>query len=212
MHKVIWFFFVLLFWYSYSFSQPVGYVVGDDFFREYGMPFNWDKIESSSYLKPKSSEYPKDYYNVMKIDDGNEDTVWVEGVKGPGIGEWIKMWHINWTREKKYCVVNAVWIKNGYMKNKELYYANNRVKKLRIEFSEGEQKVVELKDGVLDYQKIKLGEIKTKWIKVVIIDVYKGSKYDDTCISELEFWCYTKDWYDWVRNEPLPEGVGNYPE
>ncbi len=182
------------------------HIVGDDLYKIYGEEFNWDEIKASSFLVPDNKKYSKDYYDVSQINDGNEDTAWVEGVKGSGIGEWVKMIHVDWIRKKKYCMVNSVWIKNGYMKNRELYYANNRVKKIRIEFSEGEKKEIELKDGVFDYQIFKLGEIKTKWVKVVILDAYKGKKHDDTCISELQFWCYDKDWYKW-GGKPIPKDI-----
>jgi hypothetical protein len=33
--------------------------------------------------------------------------------------------------------------------------------------------------------------VRTTYVRLVIDDVYPGSKYDDTCISEIEVWATT---------------------
>jgi len=54
-------------------------------------------------------------------------------------------------------------------------------------FSDGVKINLDLKD-TMDLQKIKIEPHVTKSIKFTIKDVYKGSKYEDTCISELKLW------------------------
>jgi hypothetical protein len=64
---------------------------------------------------------------------------------------------------------------NGYAQNMDLYMNNNRAKKL-IWPSE-----IELADGMLDYQfaKIPHGQ------EFKVSEIYKGNKYNDTCIAEI---------------------------
>ncbi|NMB64112.1 MAG: hypothetical protein GYA16_04495 [Spirochaetes bacterium] len=138
--------------------------------------------EASSYLPP----YKDIKYEPFYARDNKLTTAWCEGVKGDGIGEWIQFTLSAWESYGEIINVYRILIVNGFAASKELYYANNRVKKLQIEFSEGQKKILELKDGVLDYQ-VFVVHTKTKWVRMRILEVYKGKKYDDTCISEVDF-------------------------
>ena len=128
-----------------------------------------------------SSELPS--HPAKYIQDKKLYTVWSENVSGNGKGEWIKF-----VSPEDECFIELE-IVNGYAKNKALYQANNRVKKLRIEFDEGQVIERELKDNELGYQKIEFGDmIVSRWVKVTILDTYQGTKYDDTCVSEVRFY------------------------
>ena len=64
---------------------------------------------------------------------------------------------------------------------------NNRVKKLKIIFSDERYQIADLKD-VNNFQRILIDrDSPTKFIKLEILEVYKGSKFNDTCISEIDF-------------------------
>ncbi len=151
---------------------------------EEGKTLEIQEWAASSFLT--ESGKPADEYGPFKAIDYKYNTAWCEGGKGPGIGEWIKFDFSEWYSYSRLSNVYRILIINGLAANKDLYFANNRVKKLEVEFSEGEKRIIELKDGVLDYQKF-IFHIKAKWIKLKILDVYKGSKFDDTCISEVDF-------------------------
>lgn len=101
---------------------------------------------------------------------------------------------------------------NGYAKNESLFKKNNRVKKIKIEVYEVKEKSsavdhvsvlswteeFTLKD-TMSPQTVRMLE-KPSWIydgmsdnynmwlfaKITILDVYKGTAYDDTCISEIK--------------------------
>ncbi len=138
--------------------------------------------EASSYLPDQG----KTRYRSFNARDLRCDTAWCEGVKGPGIGEWIQFNFAEWNSYSKLINTYRILIINGLAANKDIYFANNRVKKLEVEFSEGEKRIIELKDGILDFQNFTF-HIKAKWVKLKILEVYKGSKFDDTCISEVAF-------------------------
>jgi len=143
------------------------------------------KIESSKFLKDKTNND----YRSDKSYDGKNDTAWCVG--NNGVGEWIKFYFRPgpaYIREvlKGKRNVHKINIMNGFAANKKLYYENNRIKKMKVEFDEGERRIIEFKDGVFDYQSFKFN-IRSKWVKLTILEIYKGTKYNDTCISELDF-------------------------
>ena len=154
-----------------------------------------------------SSELGKKY-STVNARDSKYRTCWAEGKPGSGIGEWILFYQ--YELHLQFSLYNGLWA------SKELYYANNRIKKAEVTvykirgnkdktFDEPYifcKKVVTLQDKIwptnflLEYSMInrKLGvnrfnKFKHKFsytfVVIKILDVYRGTKYDDTCISEL---------------------------
>ena len=137
------------------------------------------KVEASSYLTENLSSGEYSHKPEYVLDD-NLDTAWVEGVKGSGVNEWILLKFDN------EIPLEMIYIINGYAKSQSLYKKNNRVKEIRVEFSDGSYSDLTLDDDTMDYQIFNFKEsINTSYIKFTMLDVYKGSKYDDTCISEI---------------------------
>ena len=127
-------------------------------------------------------------YSPYNLIDRKSNTIWAEGAEGPGIEQFIR---IDFNKDK---VVKKLYIINGSAKSERLYYANNRVRVLRLDFGDGEIKDFELQDGVMGEQEIDLGKgIKTPYVGMTIYDVYYGNKYDDTCISEIRAVGYDAD-------------------
>jgi tetratricopeptide (TPR) repeat protein len=157
------------------------------------------QVKYLNVLRASSSEIEGSrVYSVVDLVDENTNTAWVEGKEGSGIGEWVEIifgdtFTGDFNNNSGYIFtegreINEIKIINGYAKNKTIYYANNRVKKLKISFDDGTSFKAELDDGIFEPQIIQLPETKkVNDIKLTILDVYKGSKYDDTCISELDF-------------------------
>lgn len=145
---------------------------------ESGSPeyIDFDSITSSSTLKASSNNS----YEPSLVTDWKRDTAWVEGKEDDGIGEWIKL-------EKNSPVkISGIEITNGYTKSEKVYKANNRVKTIKIEFSNGESITKGLNDEFGANNLIEFDNaIETNYIKLTILEVYKGSKYTDTCISEI---------------------------
>jgi hypothetical protein len=113
--------------------------------------------------------------------DGNHATAWAEGADGAGIGEWIKF---GFDTPKK---IKAIKILAGYAKTETVYFNNNRVKQMIVIFSDGEAQIVNLTDSK-DFQRILIDRDRpTQFVKLEIRDVYRGRKFDDTCISEIDF-------------------------
>lgn len=103
---------------------------------------------------------------------------WVEGVKGHGINEYIKL--------KTQGPFSKLKIINGYVDftRRDLYMKNSRVKTFLVkDLDNNIEFEVSLKDEVY-IQDIKLEKPTTNVI-LYIKDVYKGDKWADTCVTSL---------------------------
>ena len=134
----------------------------------------------SSYL-PTSGVNRSDY-GPASLFDGSDRTAWVEGRtarRDDGVGEWILL---DWQRERR---VNALVLKNGYLKSKRLFKANGRVAKLRAQFSNGQTMNFDLRDSS-QQQTFPLSKPqRATWVQLEILKAKRGAKYSDTAISEL---------------------------
>ena len=146
----------------------------------------------SSYLGREGRGYLSDY-----LFDMNPRTCWAEGERGPGIGEWVAFYVAPLAGGEK---IKGFKILNGYTKNLKIWKANNRVKRLRIEFWEPDyyHLIAYWKYKLLDTPKWQVLPAKlpldgTGLVRFIIEDVYKGHKYNDTCISEIRFVFYEKN-------------------
>jgi len=152
------------------------------------------QAKSSSTLKNPADPGRHDPSKAL---DRNLDTAWCEGANDDGIGQSL-------TFELKDAIISGVGIINGYAKNEETYQSNNRIKKIKLIMI---QKNGEKKEEIVDLPKTDFSRLNreavapfidwvldngdpyetTKNITLVIQEVYPGSKYHDTCISEVYF-------------------------
>jgi uncharacterized caspase-like protein len=133
------------------------------------------KYCASSKLDPQFGNR----YGVNNLNDDNPGSAWVEGKPGNGVGEWIV---VEFSGRRQ---VTSLVIHNGYQKNADIYAKNGRVRRLRLVFSGGESQTITLKDR-WGGQTITLSRaVDSEWVQLVIDDVYAGSRYSDTAISEL---------------------------
>lgn len=153
------------------------------FFLEDGIK----NISASSYLKEAKIEYKPEglreriYLNIFMeryftYDDLSDP--WVEGVEGPGIGEYLEC-------EFKF-KTDEIQILNGFVdfRRPALFKQNNRVKTVLIESENPKFAKEYTLEDIVKYNVIKL-PARTDKIKITIKDVYKGTLYDDTCLSSI---------------------------
>ncbi len=141
-------------------------------------------VTASSHLK--SSGYVN--YKGANAHDLSYRSVWVEGVDGDGIGEYLTYKFRGGSPR-----VTQIIVVNGYVKNQTVFKENSRVKKLKV-YKDGKPiAILELKDimGEQVFEIGTLGDIRENspaWsLKFEILEVYKGDKYEDTVISEIYF-------------------------
>lgn len=143
-------------------------------------PFSMENI---SYISATSqlSEYDMTH-SADRLIDGDISTAWVEGMSGQGIRESVSV------RFDDEYLINGIKINAGYQKNDELYNKNSRPAKIGIAFSDGTYEVHEL-DDVNNVQDIVFNKpVFSKSISLIIEDVYSGTKYEDTAISEISIY------------------------
>ncbi|HRG22945.1 MAG TPA: hypothetical protein PLL23_01080 [Chitinophagaceae bacterium] len=131
-------------------------------------------------------------YSANKAHDFDITTAWVEGKIGHGIGEYIE-YTIDMTPDNasKNLGITQIILANGYKKTKTTWQENARVKKLKMVVNGKPYGMLELLDAfefqVIDIGKIMLPPRNITTIRFEIVEVYPGSKFQDTAISELLF-------------------------
>ena len=144
-------------------------------FEEWGSLYK----DCSSYLVEKTKSYPVENLRKLAL-----DSPWVEGVPGDGIGEGFTIeGQIYSTPPGPYLL-----IMNGYISYDKpyLYKQNGRVKKIKVTgLKSGKSKILDVLDTPHP-QTVDISFItEPEDIRVQIEEVYKGTKYDDTCINYL---------------------------
>ena len=151
------------------------------------------RTKTDTKLLVTTSTELKDY-PAKNLTDGNFNTAWA--AKDNGINQ-----SIEFDVPTKEALTFALY--NGYLKSEETYYNNSRIKQARIDvYSDG--KIVESRDYYFTDSKyhreadfIDMAEFITvsyhcDKIKITILDVYPGNKYNEVCISEIAMhsWFY----------------------
>lgn len=130
--------------------------------------------DCSSLLKEKQTEY-----SVSNLDKTFLNSPWVEGAKGDGVGEGFSI--IN----NRNIIYKYLLLMNGYISyNKPyLYKQNNRIKKIKVTgLKSGKSQILDVLDTPHP-QTVDISFItEAEDVRVEIADVYKGTKYDDTCL------------------------------
>jgi len=128
-------------------------------------------------------------YGAANVIDGSNQTAWVEGVDGDGIGEWIQVYL------PQQATLTGLRIKNGYWKSERHLLKNTRVARILVSFSDGTSEEFVLYDpqerspGVLNTNGQEIAFSRphvSDYIKVTILAVYRdGAEDHDTCITEI---------------------------
>jgi len=136
------------------------------------------KIRASSEL---ANDGYGNYYYAENVLDGLTSTAWTEGVSGNGEGETLTYTLAALTN------IHSCTLYNGYCKSEDLYYKNSRPSKITFIFDDGEETVL-MQDR---YNVEQVAHFKTTHQTTSIVlridETFDGSKYTDTCISEIYF-------------------------
>ena len=122
------------------------------------------------------------YYAANAI-DGQSSTAWIEGDTGDGKGEWIRF---DFNREIN---LHRIIIQPGYFKSTQIWAQNNRMATMTAQFSDGSSRALNFVDR-MESQRVDVGSVKTRWVRLVIGSVYRGTDpgpNDDAALSEVAF-------------------------
>ena len=139
-------------------------------------------VRSSSQLGDINANGKRHTYNVWNVLDGDLSTCWAEGKEGLGENEKIQLIFNDTYR------VSRVTIYNGLETSRELYEKNARVGTLDVSFSNGASYEFSLNDGWESAVSTFTlpAPVDTSYIELTVKSAYAGSRYEDTCISEIE--------------------------
>lgn len=151
------------------------------------------KQEASSFLSPQNGNT----YFASNAHDFDLRTAWVEGAKGYGIGEYIEYYF-----EALSPRITEIRIYNGYFKSEQAWEDNSRVKRFKLYVNNRPYAILELYDTrAAQFFPVEPLQSKIKGkdlvLKFEISDVFKGKKWEDVAISEINFngldvHCFTK--------------------
>lgn len=133
--------------------------------------------QASSVLQSETDKS----YEAVNLLDGDPSTSWQEGEAGNGEGVLLTF------QFDKPVAVSGIELINGNGISKDKYLANNRPKEITIQI--GNEKVTYSLQDQFGSQYIYLSAVKeTQELTLKIDSVYKGSEYDDTCMSDIKFY------------------------
>jgi len=135
---------------------------------------------SSTLAGDKENNYS--VAGLKNASDYDEDfRAWVEGAEGDGLGEALTL------TLSKPAPLEAIQIRPGFGKSKELFAANNRPKSLKITLNGTHTFTAGLKDEDLRQQiGVENFSAPVKTIRLEIAEVYRGSQYRDTAIADVQ--------------------------
>jgi hypothetical protein len=145
-----------------------------------------DHAEATSFLKSDWNRYNENYHPSYVL-DGDPKTAWVEGASDDGVGERITI-PLSVLKSARAVKLR---IRNGYQKTENLFTANAVPKDVKLTaWSSARATTSEV---TLPYetgwQEVTIDLPEGSGLNAVsleIVSVYPGSKYRDTCISDIE--------------------------
>ncbi len=145
-------------------------------------------VEASSELKDDTGYgFAYSPANVLDLD---YSTAWCPDPKDKG--PWLRF---AFSGEVPVSELKTVGIVPGFARDEKIYLQNNRIRTLQVtEVGEtGTSFDIALEDAYeMHFVDLSLGEGTVTGLEWRPTDVYPGLKYNDTCISEIDFWS------DWV--------------
>ena len=164
------------------------FLLFSDVHAESLQPLFASKAESTSFLKSSWNKYTENYHPNYVLDN-NPNTAWVEGVEGDGVQESIVV-PISSVDNIRSVQLK---IRNGYQKSKSLLRANGAPKDVTVALlSRNGATVHEAKFTLtksMGWQTIDIPISDPKQtvglVRLTLDSVHAGTKYQDTCISDL---------------------------
>lgn len=148
-------------------------------------------------------------YDATQLNDGKLSSCWVEGDSGSGLGSWFEL---NLGGER---AVDSLKIWAGMWYSYDYWSRANRPKSIEIKFSDGSVETHALTDK-MEVQNIQLKSThKTSTVRIKIKDIYNGTTWFDTAISEVQVFDKSATKHveiaQYSASSELPEdGDGNY--
>lgn len=176
------------------------FMENDDAAKDYGFENGENRLQNrviKEYSRAKSSSELAPYGNVgyspMNLTVPTCDCIWSEGVKGYGIGETIHFMQMYMGEGVERITFDKLCIVNGYAQNEDKWKNNSRVKSMKMYYFDEYIGMIHLEDTIkpqyIDLSDVilSIGNGREARFKFEICEVYEGDKYEDTCLTGIEF-------------------------
>ena len=144
-------------------------------------------VSASSFLTERDDlKHP-----ANQAHDSSMGKVWCEGVKGTGIGESLTFTFKTTKKNTTDLGVTSCAIGIGHQGSERLFRENARPKVIELSMDGKPRALLQLKDTMglqqFDMPKLALERPSEHTIRLKIVDGFPGTKFEDTCISEVYF-------------------------
>ena len=139
-----------------------------------------NKAKQTQATTAHASTKLSDEFAPENTRDERFDTGWAEGAKGPGLGEWLAFTF-------KPQTIQYVEIFPGHGKSKESFFANHRLKRATLIFSDGTRAAVQLFDEMRMQTVALPAPVHTSSLRLIVEEVYSGKQSDNLVISEINW-------------------------
>jgi hypothetical protein len=150
-------------------------------------PLRSASASATSFLQNDWNRYQENYHPSYVLDE-NPATAWVEGVDGYGEGQSLTLPLSPLSSARALRL--RIW--NGYQKSKDLFAKNSAPRKIRVTVLDPTGSEVTAKDADLQNAwgpQTVVVDVPAKRglsaVRIAIVSVYPGTKYKDTCISDV---------------------------
>lgn len=180
-------------------NQQVGF--SRAYFRKYNIKDEINTVINNDSIEINASDYLFDSkcplkYSIQNAFDGNPATSYVENTEDDLMKLVIRGISIRKDIQVKFAIIN------GYASNAILYNLNNRIKLCGLKNSENAPFLINLNDNNMEFQ-IKTinrnSEAYFGMFEFITTDIFPGSKYNDSCIGELNFFDNKNN--EWIFGE-----------
>jgi hypothetical protein len=134
------------------------------------------KSASASKANPGPKAKPRAWAAASAI-DGDRQTAWIPGGKKGGVGEWLQLDFVAPTVLGSLQLIATCPGKD--------WKASPRVKKVKIRFADGPAQEETLADVQSSQSIILRRKEPVRWVRVELVELYKGSKWVDACLTEV---------------------------
>lgn len=161
------------------------------YFTKRGVDEEIKSVRAKDEIRVDGSEFLFDpkcplRYSLQNAFDGDPATSYVENTEDDLMEiTFRRLNNIRTNLETTFAIIN------GYASSRNLYAANNRIRKCGIKNNEDFPFVVDVADNIMHYQIKTINRPKdayTGLFEFVVTNIYRGNRYNDTCMAELNFY------------------------
>jgi len=164
-------------------AGAIGVAVADTSLKDVERRLHVTSVEASSFLWNDWNTFQENYHPNYLADD-DPATAWVEGAKGVGKGEWVRM-RVTALRDATRLRLR---VRNGYQKSDRLWRANGRPKTVTVTLLPSKVTATRTLVDQQGWQELLVDQPRgaLEAIELRVDDVVPGDKYEDTCISDVQ--------------------------